>query len=759
MALQKAVDTQRDFTAGELDATAKRRDDDEFVKKGMRQLSNARTLNTGAVQQRPGRNLLQYHSVAARDEDVLMAPGVKYRLSFTSAALTIFDSTGTQVFTEAGRAWTAATLGQIVWAVYLKQIFITFPGVVPEVLSWDGAVTWTSASFAELVLGGQKRTSFYRISPAGISMLPGAQSGAGVSCIFSAPVLVAGHVGTRIRFVGRQILITAVNSPTNATITIEETLPGTQAVNFLVDPSTTFAVGDLVEGSGSGTKGVVTGISSAAKTIQMQLMTTSQTAVAGLGPGQVGAFLPTDTIVGPGGSIAVNGISGIVAPTAVTIWDDEVMNSFRGWPASVFVDQGRLGFCDFPAVPGGIAWSSIGTPTDLYVGANPSDAMFEIVPGKAQVLYVMAGPESAEMVFCDTGVYYIPISPTNPLKPGSVQFLKISNDGAGTVQPRAVGNIIMYADGGLNQIHSIIATGLYYRPFEVSSLNELHSHLFNNIVTFALPTSTTQFPERYAYALNGDGTIAVGKYTLDPEGKLAGKIGWVPWTGAGSAKWISALNDVVLFVTAYTAGATTSYMLEQLDATLYLDASLPVNAIPAPLTPPGGKGPLWWLPTATVDLMDGLLPLGPHTTDANGFLIPLFPGEDLTSATLRAGFMWTGVWEPFVLTSQASQGADERMKKRRISRLQAYVMFSSGFRFAKFYSGQLGPNLPAEGAIVSDRRIPAYNQDDDATQPPPLREQSYAYKPLGRAHDPRAGIIKDTPGPLTLVEMAAKASI
>ena len=70
-----------------------------------------------------------------------------------------------------------------------------------------------------------------------------------------------------------------------------------------------------------------------------------------------------------------------------------------------------------------------------------------------------------------------------------------------------------------------------------------------------------------------------------------------------------------------------------------------------------------------------------------------------------------------------------------------------------------GPNLPALGSIVRDRRVPAYNLGDDANLPPPLREQAYGYKPIGRSHDPRAGIIKDTPGPLTIPEMAAKAGI
>ena len=96
-------------------------------------------------------------------------------------------------------------------------------------------------------------------------------------------------------------------------------------------------------------------------------------------------------------------------------------------------DQQRLGFCNIPSVPGGVIWSAIGTPTDLLPdpsgGPTPDTAIFELVPKKSRVLYVLAGPESSEFVFTDNGIYYIPISVTNPLKPGSVAFNLLSTDG------------------------------------------------------------------------------------------------------------------------------------------------------------------------------------------------------------------------------------------------------------------------------------------------------------------------------------------
>jgi hypothetical protein len=110
---------------------------------------------------------------------------------------------------------------------------------------------------------------------------------------------------------------------------------------------------------------------------------------------------------------------------------------------------------------------------------------------------------------------------------------------------------------------------------------------------------------------------------------------------------------------------------EILDDTQYLDSALLVNSPPAPFTPPGGKGPLWFIPSQTVTLMDqSTRTLGTYQIDANA----------------------------------------------------------------------------------------AYNQDDNATLAPPLREEVQRWRPLGRYFDPRVCVIKDTPGPLIIPEITLECS-
>src|SRR6185312_15622651 len=149
-----------------------------------------------------------------------------------------------------------------------------------------------------------------------------------------------------------------------------------------------------------------------------------------------------------------------------------------------------------------------------------------------------------------------------------------------------------------NSVMAVIAPGAYYRPFNTENLCEFHAHLFNNIVALAAPNADGTFNERYLYALNANGTLACGKYDVN-DGKI-GPTGWVPWSGTGSLSWVAAQNADVFFTSIYF-GAT---ICEILDDTQYLDAALFVNALPTAFTPPGGKGPLWWIPSQSVSLID-----------------------------------------------------------------------------------------------------------------------------------------------------------
>lgn len=762
----KIQGSQHDFSFGEVDVALKRSDDHPARKAGLRQMANARILNSNSIQNRPGRRAL-FPTSGARTEEVVMSPGNVFKIAFGATIATgeirIYNSAGAQValFQTQGSGkllpWTTATVGSIVISQFNLSIYIAFGHAMrPQVLTWDGVSAWAIADYTELSQGSQKRTAFYRISPQGIAIAPAAQTGVGVALVASSALFVAGMVGTRMRYVNRQILITAVADPTHATITIEEPLPGAQGLNFATNPALIFSVGDVVIGATTGSKGIVGSIG--ATNMDVQLLTTSTTTVTTYGDGtNTIAFSQTEVVVGPSGSLTLTSSGSVVAPRLCTVWDDEVMNDYRGYPASVFVDQFRLGLCDFVSVPNGIGWSAINSPADMYVGVNPSDAMFELAPKKVQVYYVSSGPEGSEFIFCDRALFYIPISVTNPLKPGSVSFQLLSGDGCAQVQPRLSQEAVLYVNAGQSSVMAVIATGAQTRPYSAKNLTDLHNHLFGQIVAIAVPSADGTFAERYAYILNADGSVIVGKY--DP-GSLQTNlpvIGWGPWSGAGTVLWVSAFAADVLFTSTYFGAG----MCEILDDTQYLDGALAVNAAPTAFAPPAGKGPLWFIPSQSVNLMDqGTRSMGTYQVDANGFIVPQFNGgEDLTRIDLIAGQQWTMTAEPFAPNAQSGADFGQRMKLRQISNFAVYVINSTGFLIAALFSSRQTPTTPALGSVVTQHRVSAWSQGEDATLAPFLRETAELWTPAGASYDPRVAIIKDTPGPLLIAEFGMEISL
>lgn len=768
---QKILGAQRDFSYGEVDPALKRADDHPARKSGLRQMANARILNSGSVQDRPGRRaLFPMSNGCTRTDEFTISPGNTFKISFGTGRLQIIDKVGTVVGNFPSRAngapftWATATVSQIRYAVMGLSIYVTFPGQIPQVVTWDGATSWSIADYTESVVGGQKRTFFYRISAQGIAIQPSARTGSGITITSSGATgpFSAAQVGTRIRFVGRQILITGYNSPAQVIGTVEEPLPGSQVMAFSSDPAFLFSVGDVVVGSVSGARGVVYSVDSGLNSISVQLLTLDSNSVTSIDYTgvytQTFAFTTSDVVVGPGGALTPVTASAIGTPLPVTVWDEEVMNAYRGYPASVFADQFRLGFCNFPGVPNGIGWSAINNPGDLYVGANPSNAIFELAPAKVQIYDVVPGPESSEFVFCDRGVYYIPISPANPLKPGSVQFQVLSGDGAANVKPRIAQETILYANAGQNSVIAIVATGAYQRPFNTRNLCEFHAHLFNGITAIAAPTADGTFNERYAYVMNSDGSVVVGKYSVSSLlSDAVPQVGWGPWSGVGAVSWVSAWAADVLFTSSYFGTA----VCEILDDTVYLDCAISVNSPPAAFAAPVGKGPLWFIPSQTVSLMDQVTrSMGTYQIDGNGFIVAQSnAGEDLTAASLVAGQSWTTTVEPFCPDAPPGSNAGQRMFKRRIGRMTVYVIHSTGFVMARLFSGPITPTSPALGTVMNTRRVTAWNQDDDPTLPPPQRETAERWRPIGRSYDPRVAIIKDTPGPLLIAELGMEATI
>ena len=117
-----------------------------------------------------------------------------------------------------------------------------------------------------------------------------------------------------------------------------------------------------------------------------------------------------------------------------------------------------------------------------------------------------------QFVFTDHGVWFIPRAVAGTaLKPGSVAFRQITNDGCSPVRPVPILQTVIYANAAGNRISVVRATGSYTMPYSSDDLTDVHSSLFNAPRCIAV-SAVDASPERLVYVVNGDMSLTIGKF-------------------------------------------------------------------------------------------------------------------------------------------------------------------------------------------------------------------------------------------------------
>lgn len=718
---------QTNFSAGQISASAQRQDDVKFVRAGCRVMRNARPSPTGTAIQRLGRRAI--FTDKARTETIRFTDELMFRISFGNQQMTLRGMDGTLIWTGQSLPWLLDRVDEIHYAVFDRDIIVTFPGTRPLVfhVADDGNATELDFEFRENA-GGGLRQPYYRYAAAGITLLPSARTGT-ITIEFSDDALVAGHVGDRFRYVGREIEIVEVTSATEGVATVIEELPPTYRVTL--DTASGFTAGQIAIGADSGAEGEVIAVNIGANTIDVVMSNT------------FAGYIDTEAVVSPTGRGEVTS-SAAIDPGASVQWDEALMSDYRGWPRFVTVDQKRLIFADFPALMNGIAESAILLPNDFYPGADSVSAIFEFAPNNARVISVVGGAD--QFVFTDIGIYYIPISVSNPLVPGSVEFRLVSSIGAGSPRPVGVGSGVLYLNADLTRVCYLYQTGLTARPYDVKDMSELNGDLFADPYCLAATTGAGSAAERYVYIANGDGSLVVGRFNVVVS---AGEewMGWAPAdTTLGEVRWVSAFGDEVTVNVAYpneNFGVDELWVVEVLDEDAYLDGQVPLNEDVVPLRPDPedlSLGRLWVYSGGEVDVMQGVKYLGRRSVDLDGNLVEI-EGDDFSAADVVAGRGWEATVEPFIPNlREDAKALGQRGRRRKIKRGHIAVIGSTGFTFM-------------------GRRIGAYEPQEDGGAAPELREQVYTFRQLGRQHDPRVAFVKDVPGPFELLEISGEVTV
>lgn len=725
MSIQDQMIRQRDFSAGEINPDAIRRDDMELLKYAVRYARNMASTHTGGIIRRPGRRKL------FEDTGVIMDfkpfDDVAYTVVFIAGGVRIRTEDGALV-ASLSAPWTDAQLDELVFEAMDNEIFVAWSGRTRVISLATGTLAWSINTYSfKTGLDGGIRVPFYRFpSTAGITLKTSGVTGA-INILFSAPVLDPLHVGTIFRYGGRQIRITSVTNSMNGGATVLEPLPATYALT--VASGTGFSVGQTVETDTTNVTGEIIDVVGNVVTMVAKDKLTVPTT--------------SEKLVGPSAASAISGVA-VVAPGATVEWDEQFVSDYRGWPRSVSKDRQRLIMTNFRQLKSGIAWSATGDNRDFLIGGDPDDAMLEYITDECQVFHVLGGYD--EFAVTDKGVYYIPISVGTPLQPGSVEFRPIFSSEIANIRPIQVTEGLIFVDKARTGVYAISATGQTARPYIANEVNRVHRHLFNGVKSISVSSGTSIFPSRQIYAVNADGSVVVGQFNPDRE-----YIGWLRWEGDGAVKSISGSYGNVVCMSVYTFSGIEYGVAEALDYDLLCDCATTFNGDDSAdflqlsngeplLLHNGSKLTLSGIVTSfyggkTIEVFAGGFYFGDVAVPANGIIAGFGEYDEVT---VGVGFGW--VLHPLFTNFEGGQPVGQGEQKRKIEKMLATVRGTQEFQ-------------------IGNRIYGSYRGGEDMSLPVPMRDDTYKYRETGRSYDPDVELASTFPCKFKLIELATRITV
>ena len=209
------------FTAGELDLSLMGRGDLTAFANGAKRLRNVVIAPTGGVSRRPG----------LRHVDTVRGPGrlIAFEFNTQQTYLMVVTHLRLDIYADdvqvAGldTPWTSAQIPQIAWTQSADTLLVTHPDVPPRKVTRTGATSWSLAEWSFYEEDGVLYLPHHKFADDAVTLTPSGTSGS-ITLTASANVFQSAHVGTRMRLGGKQVLITAVASATQATASVKQSL-------------------------------------------------------------------------------------------------------------------------------------------------------------------------------------------------------------------------------------------------------------------------------------------------------------------------------------------------------------------------------------------------------------------------------------------------------------------------------------------------------------------------------------------------------
>ncbi len=726
MAKRSTSVVQTDFALGATRPDSVERTDTDLVGRGVKEAKNTIIESTGAMSCRPGSffktTVNGYHGYEIEPEN-----GAKRILVPKASGLDVYTADGALVVSFATASW---TLSQDIWVDPLGETtLIGSTEVAPHALVYeDGAFTFGPLAFAA-GSGGSLAQPYWAYESA-ITLTPSALTGT-VTLTTDVDYFNPLHVGQRIRYVGREILITVVTDARTATGTVQQELPPTKVIT--VADTSGFLVDDAVEHETLGGQGVITDITGSNITV---LVTKFFTGFDGNGA----------DLVAPNAKANITGNAAASSPAGTKNWDEPLMSPLRGYPGSSSEHKGRVIFCDFPQVPNAIALSAAGTINDFRVGTNDDDAIVDTITASQSTRVLHAVSAEDLLILTTRGLFYQETRSGNALTPAVFDPNRFDNMGASSIRPAQVHDGVVFVAANGQNIYAAVLQGDIYKAWTTVPVSEFHEQHINTPVWLDATDSDSDRPERYIFCVNTDGTAAIMRW--ERGSNTQDTVGWVPWETTGTYKSLFMANGKI-FEIAIRAG---NNVLSQIDDAAFLDAAVQFDGgILAALSDENGleledengldldgiTGGATHLVGSTVAVFDADWDYGDYTVNSDG--LPVDGDDNYPTLSMgQIGLTYEMAITPW--TRRSVQAYNERRESRRLIRMSLSVHDTLQFS-------------------CNGQDFGGYRAGEDLSVGPARRTEHVHFYPGVRDHYQNMRIVKTRPGPFTMTSLTYKVQV
>lgn len=730
---------QTNFIAGELSPELARRVDTKQYNNGAKSLLNRRCLIGGGTSRRPGtRDLNGLFGGGPRLVEFVINETTQYICQFGSdpsvgGFMNAYNPDGSYAGGIIGAPWSAFLVAnEMDFMQTANTMIVTHATFIPQVITRTGLASWTLHPIAFFSSGPRLEQPYFKLAPHTVTLQPDGYTGS-INLTDNGGWLNVGHIGQRIRYLGREIIITGVSTPGVATGDVVERLPPSFVIG--VTDGTVFTNGETVLGSDSGAKGVISSIT--ANELLVYSRNASITSSSGPGgatsaglqaglalgfpgidpfnlPGQVGgvslqSFTVGETLVGPNATSKITGVANS-APVAVPDWDEALFTPANGYPSCVALHRNRLVFAGHPAAPNLLMASRLGNIFSFQVGdGSDADAILVTIGDAAAAEIRQLFSSDQLLLATDKGLYYVPEGPNQPFTPSRVAFINFGSPWpiSGSVKMRAFDDGVIAVSG--NTVIKARGTGDSQKTWNAQEVSILSPHLLKDPYDMAVTTNFEGGPERYCVFSNSDGSLAVMMLVEGQEIR-----NFVPWITAGFFGSVAVIKKR-LYVAALR-GSRTNFHLELFDNTLTLDGVQDL----------GAEGEFPNIPT----MFPGM---AVEIVTTSGYALGPYPlhMDDVPLGPYHIGQNYPTVIEtlPAAIDDQRGSNMGEMSKIN-----EALVFTDKSCRFA-------GNGYEKQAYLVSE----------DANLPPPRRTGPQRLKFLGWKRDPTLTITQPDPLPLTIL--------